>query len=142
MSQMIGFGAKITLPDGSGGAQAAFSGSVTVMFPAIAVGKAEATPLVPANAGDYFRKYLATLRDGGEVTIEYHYNEADYLRTVALLPAPGAADKDFVVTDPQASSPLVGTITGFISEVGEVKFEKDAVTMATFKLHVNKFATA
>lgn len=142
MSQMIGFTAKITLPDGASGAQAAFSESVTVMFPAITVGTAEATPLTPADSGDYFRKFLATLREGGEVTVEYHYNEADYLRTIALLPTPGQADKTFAITDPQASSPLVGTVTGFIKEVGEVKFEKDAVVMGSFKLQVNKFATA
>ena len=140
MAQMIGFKASITIPDGAAGAQAAFSETVTVKFPAITVGKSEATPLTPATSTDYFRKYLPTLWEGGEVTVEYHYTEADYLRLIALLPEPGAVDKDFVITDPQSASPLVGTVTGFISEVGETQFVRDAVVMSSFKIHCNKFA--
>lgn len=142
MAQMIGFLASITIPDGASDAQAAFTETVTVMFPSITVGKAEATPLTPATSGDYFRKYLPTLRDGGEIEVEYNYTEADYKRLIALLPAPGATDKDFVVTDPQSSSPATATITGFISEIGSVPFVRDDVVKSTFKVHANKIVVA
>lgn len=135
---MIGFTAKITLPDGIEGAQTAFADSVTVMFPAVEFGETEVTPLTPVTPGDLFRKYLPTLKDGGELTVEAFYNEADYLRVHALN---GVPDKTYKVTDPQATSPLVGTIEGFVKKVGEVKFEKDAPATYQFGVRVNKFTT-
>lgn len=133
---MIGFGAFMTLPDGASDAATAMMDAVTVMFPAQEFGESEVTKLTQS---DLFRVFIPTLRDGGMLTVESLYNEADYLRVVALL---GKNPKTFTVTDPQATSPLVGTITGWIKKLGEVKFEKDKESVFSFEVRVNKLVLA
>jgi len=134
----IGFKSKVSINDGAANAQQVFPDVVTITFPDSEVGEEETTLL---DQADVSRRFIPTLADEGEFTVECQYTPALYTRVKTLR---GVA-KTLLATSPDpdgggAGNPLLPqtfTCGGFVKKVGGPKAEKDKVKMFSFTFRVS-----
>lgn len=139
-----GFQATLAVDDsgtgaGPGGTSTKFSGLVTISLPSLEAEKFDATELDQNDTGipdQYMREFPTGLIKQGATACELKFNKANYTRLEALLKK--GRGYTFVLTSPDdLTTPgtpvkLTATMKGFISKIGEVKFEKGNPVMIPF----------
>lgn len=147
---ITGFQAQMEVDDAgtgaaSGGASTKFSGLTTFALPALESEKFDATELDQkdgGNADPYMREFPTGLIKVGPTSCEIKYTKANYLRLQALLEKAVKGDRGytFILTSPDDLStpgtPVKMTVTadGWVSKVGEVKFEKGNPVLIPFEV--------
>lgn len=129
-----------------GGASTAFAGLTTFNLPKLTAGKFDATELDQGSSDPYEREEPTGLIKIGPTACEMKYTKANYTRLQALILK--GRGYTFVMTTPDDQSTpgtpvkLVATFVGYISEVGDVKFEKGNPVMIPFEITVQKKPTS
>lgn len=129
----IGFGATLSVNDGSSNAQQAFLEVVTITPPSPKVSAQKTSNLSTPSKTDTF---LPGFIDPGEASFEANYNKADFLRLVALV----GASKTWIASSPDGT-PMAHTFTGFVSDGPEVTYEGDTVVKTKWKVKVSGAVT-
>ena len=138
----LGFQAKIEEKAITAGTYAAFLNVMTITLPPIDVGEEEVKELGAVDDSsnpDPVRRFEPTLQDPGTVKVEGYFTKAEYVRLRGLA----GTKRLFKITHPDDGTsgtpvPTVAEGPGFIKNVGEVKFEKDALVKTSFEIRPSK----
>ncbi len=145
-----GFQAALEVDDAgtgaaSGGTSTKFSGLVTFALGAIESEKFDASEIDQQTGGQpdpSMREVPTGYLKQGPVAGEMKYNKANYQRLQKLAEAAAKGDRGytFILTTPDdlttPGTPVKMTVTGdgWVSKVGEVKFEKGAPVLIPFEI--------
>jgi hypothetical protein len=139
---IIGFRARISVNDGTEGAEAFFDGATEIEFPESEVGEIEDKRLYAATRD---RKYIPTLIENGMVTVVVNWSKAVHARLRALRGLRGKTWKLYSPDEDGATVtlvPLIATVDGFLKKLGKPKFEKDKDATIAFDLRINSVTYA
>lgn len=147
---ITGFQATLEVDDAgtgaaSGGASTKFVGNVMFGLGAIEAEKFDATELDQkdgANIDPYTREFPTGILKQGPVAGEIKYTKANYQRLQSLIERAAKGDRGytFILKTPDdlttPGTPVILTVTGdgFVSKVGDVKFEKGNPVLIPFEI--------
>jgi hypothetical protein len=151
----IGFRAVLSVNDGSGNAQTAFPGLVTVGFPKRKVGEKDVTAHDNTTDGttpSHHKVYIPTLIDSDLIPVELHYTAAQYRRLDALLgqrkigPSNPKVDVAFVIKAPPVeeagvtggeTSPQQMTVRGYLASLEGPVFNREDEMVLKVEIRAN-----